>query len=177
MTSFIDSLTNAKHPIVLAQYKRDDFGQGDEPQLHWALHVLTSSKRLSGPSFQVIDRIYQDERGKQWSLFYNPADALIGNGKCLGGLQVGTVPHREVSALVDAVRAHEVKPKFEEWNCRDFVLELFELFKERGWMRKELADVAFNQEDLIPDLKVSSSATISQARERRPFVPYVMYYP
>ncbi|TFY64006.1 hypothetical protein EVG20_g6090 [Dentipellis fragilis] len=148
------------YPLVLAQYKRDDFGAGNEQELHWALLVITDITRLSGPCFQAVDRTYRDARGKQWSP-HSAECSLLSTDKCLGGVQIGSVRQCDLATFSNIVAAHPTIPKSERWNCRDYILEIIEqLLRPRGYLRADLAPRhRVTMADLLPELKQVSWAT------------------
>ncbi|TFY74033.1 hypothetical protein EWM64_g9979 [Hericium alpestre] len=154
MSQFVAKVTNQQYPLVLAQYKRDDFGIGTEQHLHWALLVVTDSKHISGPCFQAVDRTYQDARGKKWSAHFAPAASLMAMDKCLGAVQIGTVKHRELDAFIACMQAHATVPKFNGWNCRDYVLELVEILRSLGHIRSDIArGRPCVMQDFLPELR------------------------
>ncbi|KAA1475190.1 hypothetical protein DENSPDRAFT_412763 [Dentipellis sp. KUC8613] len=166
------------YPLVLAQYKRDDFGAGNEQELHWALLVITDITRLSGPCFQAVDRTYRDARGKQWSP-HSAECSLLSTDKCLGAVQIGSVRQRDLTAFSSLVAAHPTIPKSERWNCRDYILEIVELLlRPRGYLRADLAHrPRVTMAELLPELKQVSWATEDYRRKQGRYFPQIKYSP
>jgi len=127
MSSLYSKLVNQSYPIVIAQYKRDKYGVGNEEELHWALIVITSKRDLEGHCFQAIDRHYSNGRGSVWEPHYAPSASLRRTKKCLGGVQIGSVKARNLDDLIELIKSHPTTPKFDGWNCRDWILEVIEL--------------------------------------------------
>ncbi|KAG6838686.1 hypothetical protein C0991_009561, partial [Blastosporella zonata] len=79
-------------PIIISQYKRDDYSADNPEQLHWAPFVVVThtDSDQSGPVWQVLDRRYRDG-SFTWELATNPNIKLNGTTKCLGGVCIGYV--------------------------------------------------------------------------------------
>ncbi|RDB19909.1 hypothetical protein Hypma_012968 [Hypsizygus marmoreus] len=129
-----DMLLNRVYPIVIAQYQRDDFGVGGEHMLHWALVVLWNKEDpFEGHAYQAIDRHYSDGRGVIWK--QHDIDIVLNNTvKCLGAIQIGEVKARKFKDLHGLIVGYPTVPKAHVpgWNCRDWVLEVVELLREKG---------------------------------------------
>jgi hypothetical protein len=134
MSSIYSKLLNPSYPIVLAQYKRDDYGVGDEEELHWALIVIISRADLEGHCFQAVDRNYTDGRGKVWTSHYAPSASLRRTRKCLGGVQIGSVKARDLDTLIALIKNHPTVSKFDGWNYRNWILEIVEVLRVKGWI-------------------------------------------
>ena len=176
--SALSKLLNPSYPIVIAQYKRDDYGVGSEQYLHWALIVLTSKEELEGHCFQAVDRHYSDGRGTVWEPHYTPSASLRKTTKCLGGVQIGSVKARKLDALVMLVRAHPTTPKFEGWNCRDWILEVVELLATEGWINKSfVASGEDPQARLLIDFRKVSQNTVARSQDEfNPDVQWIQWY-
>jgi hypothetical protein len=171
-------LLNPSYPIVLAQYKRNNYGVGNEEEFHWALIVITSKRGLEGPTFQAVDRTYTDGRGKVWESHYAPSLSLMRTRKCLGGIQIGAVKARDLDDLTAVIRGHPATPKFDGWNCRDWIVETIELLSTKGWI-----SAAFGSKHVPGDaqsrylvhLRVASASTEAATPTPRNFVPVVQW--
>ncbi|KDQ58934.1 hypothetical protein JAAARDRAFT_68530 [Jaapia argillacea MUCL 33604] len=173
MSALLSQFTNPKYPIVVVQYKRDDYGVGSEQHLHWALIIIT--KGNSGPCFQAVDRIYRDRPRKQWSAPYMEVN-IESTRKCLGGVQVGTVKHRDLDIVKAMLKGYAPVSKFEAWNCRDYVFEMIELLKPGGYIRRDLAPGRMvGIDDLLPDLRLASRNTQGSLEDGR-LRAYIKYY-
>ncbi|KAI0961012.1 hypothetical protein AcV7_000232 [Taiwanofungus camphoratus] len=167
------------YPVVIAQYERDDSGLGKEENLHWALLVVTDLARLSGPTFQAVDRLYSDGRGKVWELSYLESTSLRRTSKCLGGIQIGWVKTSQVNDLITLIQRHPVTPKSSSWNCRDWVVEVIGLLKTRGWIDPTVVPAGANVPGvLFPRFKVVSKQSVENNRKvNKPdsFQPAIMW--
>jgi len=176
MSSFYSKMLNPSYPIVIAQYKRDEYGVGDEEHLHWALIVIKSKDQLAGHCFQAIDRHYSDGRGTVWSPHYAPHASLEKTTKCLGGVQIGSVRARELDDLVAIIRHHPTAPKFDGWNCRDWIIEVIELLRGKGWISEAFAGDHLQgnpQSRYLIYLRQASVNTEANSRDK--FVPDILW--
>jgi len=161
--SALSKLLNPSYPIVIAQYKRDDYGVGSEQYLHWALIVMTSKEDLGGHCFQAVDRHYSDGQGTVWELNYMAHVSLRNTQKCLGGVQIGSVKARKLDALITLIKAHSTIPQFEGWNCRNWIVEVVELLKAEGWINESFVPVGEDpQARFLDDLRKVSKSTVAQ---------------
>ncbi|EIM79802.1 uncharacterized protein STEHIDRAFT_26097, partial [Stereum hirsutum FP-91666 SS1] len=147
------------YPIAVVQYERADYSVGNEEHLHWALIVITNEGDLTGPCWQVVDRHYSDGRGVVWELFDGNEVRLKMTKKCLGGVKIGTVKDKDLEffATVSAQSQAPV-PKFEGWNCRDWVIEAIGhlALAQKGWIATGGVP---DQAALLPALKRASAQT------------------
>lgn len=157
------SASNTALPIVIAQYKRDDMGVGQEEKLHWALIIITDARELSGPCFQLVDRTYRhpDGRIKSFSWNIHSVQAVLSKTtKCLGGVQVGCVRASELATVCDLINSHAPVPKSPEWNCRDWISEVLGLLHKRYCIDTRILPPGARPIDcLLPSLRWASRAT------------------
>ncbi|EED82804.1 predicted protein [Postia placenta Mad-698-R] len=146
--------TDRQCKIAVVQYERADYGVGTEEHLHWAIVVQTERLDQDLPCFQVFDRHYNDSRGVQWALFDRDI-SLLKTRKCLGGVYIGSVKYSQIKALREVASGNGPVPKFPEWNCRDWVIEVIQLFAEQGWISTSIPD----QATLLPSMRIASVAT------------------
>ncbi|KAJ7183636.1 hypothetical protein C8R46DRAFT_884416 [Mycena filopes] len=175
--SLVARILNKPCPIVIAQYERDDFTVGDEEKLHWAIIVLTKPDALEGHVFQAIDRIYSDERGEQWSRHYQANGSVLKAPKCVGLAQIGAVKAREVQSLLDLVgtsdnsKGYPALKRFEGWRCKDWVLEVVDLLRERnpGWIATAVVPDGekATRDMFFPALRRAGKSTV-EARKKNP---------
>ncbi|EED80292.1 predicted protein [Postia placenta Mad-698-R] len=57
-----------------------------------------------------------------------------------------------------------------EWNCRDWVMEVIQLFSEKGWLYANIPA----QSTLLPSLRRASVATTSAYAESRTALPVIV---
>lgn len=95
-------------PLVVVQYKRDEFGVGTEDKLHWAIVAVSSNKSgtVIGAVWQVVNRVYSDGRGIVWSMHHRSEVELNASSKCLGGVIIGSIKGKDVEKL------NTVRPTF-----------------------------------------------------------------
>ncbi|KAG6812522.1 hypothetical protein H0H92_002413 [Tricholoma furcatifolium] len=136
------------YPIIIAQYERDDYSIKNPEQLHWAIIVLEDVKEQKGPCWQAINRNYRDGR-VEWNLS-NSIVRLASTSKCLGGVCICHVKAENVKDLEQLVLTNTPTVKFDGWNCRDWVIEVIGMLKDKEWVI-ELEDVK-KQEDLFPHM-------------------------
>jgi hypothetical protein len=173
MSSLYSKLVNQSYPIVIAQYKRDEYGVGNEEELHWALIVITSRDNLQGHCFQAVDRNYSDGRGKVWAPHYAPKASLRKTTKCLGGVQIGSVKARNLDGLIELIQSHPTTPKFDGWNCRDWILEVIELLGAKGWISEDFTSEGNTQTRYLRSLRQASANTVAKSKEG--FDPEVLW--
>ncbi|KAF9802223.1 hypothetical protein IEO21_09928 [Rhodonia placenta] len=118
--------TDRQCKIAVVQYERADYGVGTEEHLHWAI----------------------------WALFDRDI-SLLKTRKCLGGVYIGSVKYSQIKALREVASGNGPVPKFPEWNCRDWVIEVIQLFAEQGWISTSIPD----QATLLPSMRIASVAT------------------
>lgn len=140
--------------------------------------MLTSKEELEGHCFQAVDRHYSDGRGTVWEPHYTPSASLRKTTKCLGGVQIGSVKARKLDALVTLVRAHPTIPKFEGWNCRDWILEVVELLATEGWINKSFVALGEDpQARLLVDFRKVSQNTVARSQDEfNPDVQWIQWY-
>lgn len=176
---FASLSSNSEFPIVVAHYERADFTVGDEKEFHWALVVIKESSDLTGPAWQAIDRHYSDGRGVVWLLDAREVH-LASSRRCMGGVCIGNIGQGDIPALdevsepnefyslpsclneMQLIKTNTPSPKFEGWNCRDWIMETIELLKARGWVTAPVT----SQSSLIPSLKRASVETL-RLREKK----------
>ncbi|KAK7682216.1 hypothetical protein QCA50_014803 [Cerrena zonata] len=157
---------NKSHYIVVAQYKRADYGVGAEENFHWAIIILediNEDAALCGPCYQVFDRHFNDERGVEWHLYNKPV-TLGRTDKSLGGVVIGTVKQKDLVELGQILSAHLPIVKFEGWNCRDWVIEAIQLLRVKGWIPTDIKE----QASLLPSLRAASTASDAARKRGRP---------
>ncbi|EED82780.1 predicted protein [Postia placenta Mad-698-R] len=140
--------------IAVVQYERADYGVGTEEHLHWAILVQTERLNQDLPCFQVFDRHYSDSRGVQWHLFDRDI-SLLKMRKCLGGISIGSVKYSRIKVLREVISGKGPVPKFPEWSCRDWVIEVIQLFTEQGWISRGI----LGQATLLPSMRNTSVTT------------------
>ncbi|KAL1720401.1 hypothetical protein EV715DRAFT_197048 [Schizophyllum commune] len=162
--------------LAVMQYERADFSVGHEEELHWAIvAVHTSDNDIKGyASWQAIDRHYSDGRPNPvvWELHYSPDVRLHQDAKCLGGVYIGQLKGQDVKKVNKLIHATaQPTPKFDGWNCRDWVLEVVkDILVPNGW-----ADAGIvTQQSLLPSLKVAAPATVKAREENRLAAPDVV---
>lgn len=158
--------------IAVVQYRRDVFGVGREEELHWSIVLQTESKVNSKsrfPCFQVFDRTFNDERGKQWEL-HDRDVSLAKTRKCLGGVYIGVVKESQIALLREVVHSNPPTDRSAEWNCRDWVMEVIELFILKGWVGASI----HSQSALLPSLRRASVATETLFSESSSALPVIV---
>ncbi|OSX62462.1 hypothetical protein POSPLADRAFT_1074526 [Postia placenta MAD-698-R-SB12] len=158
--------------IAVVQYRRDVFGVGREEELHWSIVLQTESKVNSKsrfPCFQVFDRTFNDERGKQWEL-HDRDVSLAKTRKCLGGVYIGVVKESQIALLREVVHSNPPTDRSAEWNCRDWVMEVIELFILKGWVGASI----HSQSVLLPSLRRASLATETLFSESSSALPVIV---
>ncbi|OSX62452.1 hypothetical protein POSPLADRAFT_1057065 [Postia placenta MAD-698-R-SB12] len=127
--------------IAVLQYERDVFGVGKEEELHWAIWVL-----------------------------YDQDVSLFTTRKCLGGVYIGSIKHSQLKLLREVVYTNPPTNRPAEWNCRDWVMEVIQLFSEKGWLYANIPA----QSTLLPSLRRASVATTSAYAESRTALPVIV---
>ncbi|KAF9808677.1 hypothetical protein IEO21_07789 [Rhodonia placenta] len=127
--------------IAILQYQRAEFRVGTEEHLHWSILLLFDGKV-----------------------------SLVRTRKCLGGVYIGTVKESQIASMREVVSNNSPKAKSAEWNCRDWVMEIIQLFAEKGWVRASIPD----QATLLPSLRLASVATMAAYAQGTGAVPLVV---
>ncbi|KAL1731441.1 hypothetical protein EV714DRAFT_271678 [Schizophyllum commune] len=162
--------------LAVMQYERADFSVGQEEELHWALVATqTNGNDIKGyASWQAIDRHYSDGRPDPvvWELHYSPDVRLHQDAKCLGGVNIGQLKGQDVKKMNKLIHANaQPMPRFEGWNCRDWVLEVIkDILVANGW-----ADAGIStQQSLLPSLKIAAPETVNARKENKLAAPHVV---
>ncbi|KAI5887668.1 uncharacterized protein SCHCODRAFT_02680727 [Schizophyllum commune H4-8] len=146
-------------PLVVVQYKRDEFGVGTEDELHWAIVAVSSNKSgtIVGAVWQVINRVYSDGRGIVWSMHHRSEVELNASSKCLGGVIIGSIKGKDVEKLNTLIESNHVpQVRTKDWNCRSWVMEVIQYtLMPKGWANVPIATEA----SLLPSLKVAARAS------------------
>ncbi|TFK57513.1 hypothetical protein OE88DRAFT_1651269 [Heliocybe sulcata] len=159
------------YPVVIAQYKRDDYGVGKEEHFHWALIIVQDKQTLGGYVIQAVDRAVQGH-GPTWHIDCRAVDSLSRSSKCLGGVQVGSIKHGAFHSFVQAVHQHGVGSSSRPgWRCKDYVLELLEMLRTYGSMHVQHLRV----EVFLPALREASRRTYAQSVAAGRCVPHVTW--
>ncbi|KAH9884920.1 hypothetical protein C8Q73DRAFT_796037 [Cubamyces lactineus] len=157
MSKFLRKLLGKEsYPIVVSQYKRSNFGVGNEEDLHWAIVIMTDEDKLEGRMYQAVNRINDTRDGVTWDISTAEKVSLERSSRCLGGVCIGVVKQKELSTLDKALLENAPLAKSTEWNCRDWVMECIAIMKDGGWV----ADGIYRQQDLIPAMKQASALTV-----------------
>ncbi|KAL1692606.1 hypothetical protein GGG16DRAFT_51002 [Schizophyllum commune] len=162
--------------LVVMQYERADFSVGQEEELHWAIvATYTSDKSIKGyASWQAIDRHYSDGRPDPivWELHSSPDVRLHQDAKCLGGVSIGQLKGQDVKKLNKLINANaQPVPKFEGWNCRDWVLEVIkDILVTNGWADSDIS----TQQSLLPSLKIAALETVNARKGNKLVAPHVV---
>ncbi|TRM60053.1 hypothetical protein BD626DRAFT_408073 [Schizophyllum amplum] len=179
MSAILNKLRKEERQCTVAviQYERNDFSVGHEEQFHWALVAVVSKKDLSirSVAWQVSDRHYSDGRPMEWILHDNEVE-VNKTFKCLGGVILGQISEKDVDKARKLVRElQQPKPKFQGWNCRDWVMEVIQnIFIPNGWA----AAGATSQRSLLPSLRSASRASKSASQyHKRPMPQLVAFDP
>ena len=165
------------YPVVLFQYKRDDYGVDCEECLHWALFILTDLALLKGHAFHAVDYKFAAPRASQWNHWYKEDVSLFSSNKGLGGVQVGDVPAHLLDKVVEHIKIFPI-PKHEEWNCRTYVLEMMEQLRGFHCMSKDLgSDLkrSLNEDDFLADLRQASVKTVEVTEQMGQLVPHIVW--
>lgn len=160
--------------IAVLQYERDGRGVGKEEELHWSIMVQTDPQpndESRFPCFQAYDRTYNDERGKQWQL-YDKDVSLFTTRKCLGGVYIGSIKRGQLKLLREVVHTNPPTNRPAEWNCRDWVMEVIQLFAQKEWLYASIPA----QSTLLPSLRRASVATMSAYAESTRVFPAIVEF-
>ncbi|KAG6855870.1 hypothetical protein H0H87_009824 [Tephrocybe sp. NHM501043] len=161
------------YPIVIAQYERDDYSVNNPEQLHWAILVVQDAKLQKGPVWQAIDMHYSDGRF-EWQL--STGSVKLGSTtKCLGGVCIGYLPRDNLSEFSLIVSSNVPVPKFQGWNCRDWIMEVVEMLKKDRWIEHYILD----QSTLFPIMHLAGIKTHKRRAKGKPTVkilPFVQNY-
>ncbi|KAH9933795.1 uncharacterized protein B0H18DRAFT_870202, partial [Fomitopsis serialis] len=144
------------YALVIAQYKRGHYGVGDEESFHWALVVIAGEHDLSGPMYQVTNRINHTRDGVAWDISYADSVSLMKSSMCLGGVRIGTIMKSDLKEFKKIVAGNTPQPDSDQWNCRDWIMQCLRLLEGKGW----LSDGIRTQQDLFPLLKQASLLTV-----------------
>ncbi|KAG6888810.1 hypothetical protein C0995_005830 [Termitomyces sp. Mi166 len=148
-------LKSSQYPIVIAQYERDDYSFNNPEQLHWAIAVLEDEEEQKGPCWQAVDCHFRDGR-LEWDI----ADKVIkltNTMKCLGGVCIGYVGADKLDDLREIILSNSPMIKFHGWNCRDWIMEVVSLLKNKGFVKY---DVPSTQDDLFPLMRAAGQKTL-----------------
>ncbi|ETW81036.1 hypothetical protein HETIRDRAFT_102092 [Heterobasidion irregulare TC 32-1] len=149
-------MSSKPFPVVLFQYKRDDYGVDCEECLHWALFILTDLTLLKGHAFHAVDYKYAAPRANQWNHWYKEDVSLFSSNKGLGGVQVGDVPAQLLDKVVEHIKIFPI-PKHEEWNCRSDLKR------------------SLNEDDFLADLRQASVKTVEVTEQMGQLVPHIVW--
>ncbi|KAL1738702.1 hypothetical protein HDZ31DRAFT_69713 [Schizophyllum fasciatum] len=167
--------TSSQFSLAIIQYERAGFSVGHEEELHWAVVAVYSKTDfdVKGHAWQVVDRHYSDGRPNpvQWLLHYGDMQ-LNKTLKCLGGVYVGQMNGKDVDRLNKLIHdSAQPVPKFEGWNCRDWVLEVIrDILVPNGW-----ADAGITtQQSLLPSLRSAAQASCRAREAQKRATPHVV---
>ncbi|KZT23757.1 hypothetical protein NEOLEDRAFT_1135863 [Neolentinus lepideus HHB14362 ss-1] len=159
------------YPVVIAQYKRDDYGVGKEEHFHWALVIIYDKQTLAGYAIQAVDRTVRGEE-PTWQIDCRVISSLSRSSKCLGGVQVASIKHTAVQGFLQAVHEHGIGSSARPgWRCKDYVLELLEVLRTYGTLQIQHLSV----EAILSALRDASGKTHAQSIVAQRCVPHMRW--
>ncbi|TFY52083.1 hypothetical protein EVG20_g10713 [Dentipellis fragilis] len=134
----IKTLTNTAYPVVVFQF----FPKGREDHcvasFRWTIQLIENKSNCSGRRIRVGKPDMNDHHGRtQFYCGYTMPDVqLRGNYECRGGIQIGTVRHRDLIAFENtAGRIYALSVRGDEqWAARGWVIDWIRLLKGKPWV-------------------------------------------